>query len=45
MVGGGFSLNGSGFRPGRAGQHGWIASSTTWGWYWAADQQRASPND
>ena len=32
-------------RPGRAGRHGWIASSTIWGWYWAADQQQASPND
>src|ERR1700721_1784364 len=46
IVGGGFLLNGSGTMfspPGRAGRHGWNASSTIWDWHSAADQQRASP--
>jgi hypothetical protein len=46
IVGGGYSPNGSGTMfspPGHAGQHGWNASSTIWGWHSAADQQRASP--
>ena len=48
IVGGGFSLSGLGTmfsRPGRAEPHGWIASFTIWGWYWAVDLQRASPKD